>query len=494
MGTAYWWFKVDANGVKEQALTELSLDIMEFTIAQYIINPDNRDTLSNVPDLVSNIEKKTKNNTPNNNEVDMEYFNKTLKSAYDRVLNSEVKDLVSKHMKDDAKLKTTIKASRTNDSLKDLLDPSFAREWEGTALSLDKDLSAKQKKLLNNEVIYTNNEFFKGHTISSKKEKGKVLVTIEVNHQNKKVVKKHFKSAFPNRTISFDKDVKVSKEKGMGEKAPVSSTLTGIKTKLHLGGWGALSWESPKTIARYVNMFNNTHLAENEEDKKRMSDLENWARSANLAQYPKKTWDNKIANQIIRLIKLGKSTKRPSEKMILGRFNIQIEEEKDNLKDGIKEVNEKHFEDFVKQLIANGKLYKHLVSAHSSNLEVAYGGIDFSINRPSIHTIKLTFDSNNKPNKSGKYQLDSSVKQKFFEIVNPSGLFAGKGTTYLTKPLVGRGKSKQHFTQFARSQKIREKGSQEGYNKARNYFIKMVKNNIKKLTNAANDIGITLEE
>ena len=64
MGTAYWWFKVDANGVKEQALTELSLDIMEFTIAQYIINPDNRDTLSSVPDLVSNIEKKTKNGKP----------------------------------------------------------------------------------------------------------------------------------------------------------------------------------------------------------------------------------------------------------------------------------------------------------------------------------------------------------------------------------------------------------------------------------------------
>ena len=88
MNTNFWWFKVDAKGVKEQSLVQLSPAIVEKTLAEYIINPDNRDNLENVPDLIKKIEKKTKNNIPGSNDWSdekmakfKEYLDKKVKEA-----------------------------------------------------------------------------------------------------------------------------------------------------------------------------------------------------------------------------------------------------------------------------------------------------------------------------------------------------------------------------------------------------------------------------
>ena len=76
MDTNFWWFKVDATGVKEPSLIQLSASILEQSLAEYVVNPDNRDNLENIPNAIKNIEKKTKNNIPGSDDWNEEKFNK----------------------------------------------------------------------------------------------------------------------------------------------------------------------------------------------------------------------------------------------------------------------------------------------------------------------------------------------------------------------------------------------------------------------------------
>ena len=86
MNTNFWWFKVDAKGVKEPAMVQLTKENLNLSIGEYIVNPDNRNVLELIPEAIKNIEKRTKNNIPGSNEVNMEYFRDNLKLTIEDLL------------------------------------------------------------------------------------------------------------------------------------------------------------------------------------------------------------------------------------------------------------------------------------------------------------------------------------------------------------------------------------------------------------------------
>ena len=486
MNTNFWWFKVDAKGVKEQSLVQLSPAIVEKTLAEYIINPDNRDNLENVPDSIKKIEKKTKNNIPGSNDwadEKMAKFKEYLEQAFNNVMNSEVRDLVNTHMDSDEKLFKGLKVSGDTSKLKDLLDSSTARDWVGATLSLDKDIGAKQRELLNNERLWTSKEFFKNYTIKESKKNDDTLIIIELSAETlKPIANKIYTKLFPNvKGITFEKVVDHLNQE---IKRPNQSSLINVKTQFDLGDWSALESKSPKTIVRLVDMFKNQHKAQSETDKARMADLRGWATKANLQDIDKKHWDNKIANQIIRLIDLAVKTKAPSKRLVLDRFNIKYEKKDEEVfKNKLK---------YVKGLIQSGELYEHLVKAHSSSGVGTKGGTNFSINTQSDYKITITFNDDNKPKKDiSRYQLDSKIEEMPKSKINTSALLTGQGTTWVTKPLIGMGRDKaspEGMQGFARGGPIKS----GGFNKARDYFIGQIKSSIKNLKNSASKIGVTL--
>jgi hypothetical protein len=496
MNTNFWWFKVDAKGVKEQSLVQLSPAIVEKTLAEYIINPDNRDNLENVPDSIKKIEKKTKNNIPGSNDWSdekMAKFKEYLEQAFNNVMNSEVRDLVNTHMDSDEKLFKGLKVSGDTSKLKDLLDSSTARDWVGATLSLDKDIGAKQKELLNNERVWTSKEFFKNYTIKESKDKDDILIIIETSAETlKPIANKIYSKMFPHvKGITFEQSVDFG-NKPMSTRRPntsslkqVSDELFGVNAQHGDAGWDRLEAKSPKTLVRYVDMFKNQYKVTGPTDKNRIADLERWAKKANLRDIDKKHWDNKIANQIIRFIDLAVKTKNPSKRLLLDRFNIKYEKKDEELfKNKLK---------YVKDLIQSGKLYEHLVKAHSSSGVGTQGGTNFSINNQSDYKITIRFSDDNKPKKTNsRYQLDSMIEETSKFKINTSALLTGKGTTWMVKPLIGMGRdlgaSSAKDEKFARGGPIQS----GGFNKARDYFIGQIKSSIKNLKNSASKIGVTL--
>ena len=486
MNTNFWWFKVDATGVKDQSLVQLSPSVVEKTLAEYIINPDNRDNLENVPDSIKKIEKKTKNNIPGSNDWSdekMAKFKEYLEQAFNNVMNSEVRDLVNTHMDSNEKLFKGLKVSGDTSKLKDLLDSSTARDWVGATLSLDKDIGAKQRKLLNSERLWTSKEFFKNHTIKESKDKDDTLITIEISAEAlKPIANKVYSNLFPNvKGITFEKAVDHLNQE---IKRPNQSSLVNIKTQFDLGDWSALESKSPKTIVSLVVIFKNQHKAKTETEKARMADLRKWAQKANLKDIDKKFWDMKIANQIYKLIDLAVKTKAPSKRLLLDRFNIKFEKkDEEDFKDKLK---------YVKGLIQSEKLYEHLVKAHSSSGVGTQGGTNFSINNQSDYKIIIRFNADNKIQKEkARYQLDSKIEQTPKYKINTSALLTGKGTKWVTKPLIGMGRDKaapQGMQGFARGGPIQS----GGFNKARDYFMGQIKSSIKNLKNSASKIGVTL--
>ena len=489
MNTNFWWFKVDATGVKDQSLVQLSPSVMESTIAEYIVNPSNRDNLEYVPELIKKIEKKTKNNIPGSDDWDDEKFNKFkeyLEQSFRKVLDSEVRDLVNKHIDSNEELFKQLKASKETIKLKDLLDSSDARDFSGATLSLDKDLTSKQEELLSGEKIYPNKEFFKGAEIKLEKRRDdKQVVSIELNRELGSYAKSLFKEAFPKSSLSV---IKNTAKTTYGYASTSRSGLTSIETQLKLGDWSALT-NPVKAATKYYDLLKNPHKATTITDKERIKQLRQWAIETNLSKVEVDKRPIAIMNQILVFISRDKKIGTKSKDLLMSRFNIKLDKsEAEKLDDGVK-GDESKIKEFVKDIIDNGKLYKQLREAHKMNA---------SLTNMSKWTITLTFDKDGeKPDKLGTYKLNSHVKEEPKNKIDLSALFTTEGTTRLIKPYIGAGKD-QALSGTGSSGKwgfaAKTYFDTGGFNKARDYFVSQVKSNIKNIKKAASKIGLNLEE
>ena len=349
----------------------------------------------------------------------------------------------------------------------------------GAALSLDKDISATQKELLNGEREYTNKEFFASHTMAVKKERNIVKVVLNVNHVNGKLTKKLFKEAFPKS--SFDV-IEVTPVGGDPSKSPKSraSSLYETTAELKRGDWGSLSPD--KTVAKYLHLFANPSEAK-KGDKARINQLGEWYKIQPMHLWTPDKRKKLLAQHILYLIEKDRKSKEPSEQLLLPRFNIKLDKSEVTILNGAlksieSKLDEKEFKKFVKKIIDNGKLYKQLRAAHS---------LDFSVNDMNEYFITLNFNNNQRAKKDGTYTLDSHVKQQKNQTVNLSALMTGKGTTKLTKPYISKPGPKEESRALVTSF---ESG---GFNKARSYFVKQIKSNINNIKKAASKLGVALE-
>jgi len=287
MNTNFWWFKVDATGVKEPALVQLTKENMVLTLGEYIINPDNRNVLSNIPPAIKNIEKRTKNNIPGSNEVNMEYFGETLEKAFADIMSAEVRDLVNKHIDKNSELFKQMKVSSETWKLEDLLDSQKARDFSGSALSLDKDISRGQKKLLNRDRHYTNKEFFKDYDMSFKdgnSKKSKLIISL--SHLDVSFVTKEFKKVFPKSSVNIIDHPRQDSSSGGGVfvgSTPFTgktetSSMHGIRTKFdtgegseHFPNWAGLSVE--KQTIKYLEYLDESWKAKTKTERARLADI-----------------------------------------------------------------------------------------------------------------------------------------------------------------------------------------------------------------------------
>tara|TARA_R100000152_G_C6774151_1_gene201810 strand:- start:756 stop:2249 length:1494 start_codon:yes stop_codon:yes gene_type:complete len=496
MNTNFWWFKVDAKGVKEPAMVQLTKENLNLSIGEYIVNPDNRNVLELIPEAIKNIEKRTKNNIPGSNEVNMEYFRDNLKTAFNEVMSSEVRDLVNKHIDKNEPLFKELKISSETETLEDLTDTQSARDFAGSALSLDKDKSKAQKDLLNRKVDYTNDEFFKGvelnfNDITAKKSS----ITFKVDLISSDITEKKFKKVFPKSAVNIIEHPRMKTSRGGGPwvgTTPYSgrtetSSMHGIREQFDRGAgttsfpnWAGL--DVNKHTAKYLELLDNSWKAENKTDKARLADLRRFIGD--------KTFKNKdeqtkfIKGLISKLISLGNAQKDAPKAKAMSKFKIELKgPEGKLLKEALKQYENKKggeslFKKFVQGIIDNGQLYKHLRKAHN---------VDFSINDLSEFDIKLTFNTDIKPNKYGDYALDSTIKETKSQTVDLSALVTAEGVTQSVKPYIAGDSRKQKERAF------RTMIDKKGFNRARSYFTTQINSHIDELKEAAAKINVALE-
>ena len=171
----FYWYEIDdTNKVGNQVIIPLELSDVKKAIGLYLVNPIERSKIKDLDKLIRNIERNTKVNMISDDDNEkwsddkMGFFREDLLNpAYQDIMNSRLKELLQTYVPNEEKRKwESFEDFKTTDidsklTLGDLLDSNEEKEFIGETIVVGRsDKSTTQKKLLDNERMLTNDEFF----------------------------------------------------------------------------------------------------------------------------------------------------------------------------------------------------------------------------------------------------------------------------------------------------------------------------------------------
>ena len=171
----FYWYEIDdTNKVGNQVIIPLELSDVKKAIGLYLVNPIERSKIKDLDKLIRNIDRNTKVNMISDDDNEkwsddkMGFFREDLLNpAYQDIMNSRLKELLQTYVPNEEKRKwESFEDFKTTDidsklTLGDLLDSNEEKEFIGETIVVGRsDKSTTQKKLLDNERMLTNDEFF----------------------------------------------------------------------------------------------------------------------------------------------------------------------------------------------------------------------------------------------------------------------------------------------------------------------------------------------